>query len=106
VLVDAATFREDLSALADRYQRRTQTATHLLCSIAATAGCQPGTHLAADMQLPASRMTLQRCLLRNVTSPVEAPRVEAAGRFRVGKKASIWHDLGGFGKASVVGTLS
>lgn len=80
------TFREDLSALADRYQRRTQTATHLLCNVAATAGCQPGARLAAHMQLSVSRMTLQRCLLRNVTYPVEVPRVVGVDDFAWAKR--------------------
>jgi transposase len=75
------TFREDLSLLADRYQRRTQAAVHLLCSIAATAGGQPGARLAAQLPLPASRTTLLRCLMRHAVRPVEAPRVVGVDDF-------------------------
>jgi transposase len=75
------TFREDLSVLADRYQRRTQAATQLLCSVAAIAGGQPGARLAAQMQLPTSRTTLLRCLMRHATSPVGVPRVVGVDDF-------------------------
>ncbi len=75
------TFREDLSALAERYQRRTQAVTHLLCSVAAVAGGQAGTHLTAQMQLPASRSTLLRCLTRQVVPPESAPRVVGVDDF-------------------------
>ncbi len=75
------TFREDLSALADRYQRRTQAATQLLCSVAATAGGQPGARLAVRMQLPASRTTLLRYLMRHASHPEEIPRVVGVDDF-------------------------
>lgn len=75
------TFREDLSALANRYQRRTQAATHLLCSLAAIAGGQAGACLARQLPFPASRSTLLRCLIRYVTSPASAPRVVGVDDF-------------------------
>lgn len=75
------TFREDLSALAERYQRRTQAVTHLLCSVAAVAGGQAGARLTAQMQLPASRSTLLRCLTRQVVPPESAPRVVGVDDF-------------------------
>jgi Transposase and inactivated derivatives len=75
------TFREDLSALANRYQRRTQTVTHLLCSVGAVAGGQAGARLAAQMHLPTSRSTLFRCLIRQATSPEGAPRVVGVDDF-------------------------
>lgn len=75
------TFREDLSALADRYQRRTQAVTHLLCSIAAVAGGQAGVRLAAQLQISASRSTLLRCLIRHVVCPESAPRVVGVDDF-------------------------
>lgn len=75
------TFREDLSALADRYQRRTQAVLQLLCSITAIAGGQAGAHLAAQMQLSASRSTLLRSLVRQGKSPKIAPRVVGVDDF-------------------------
>jgi hypothetical protein len=75
------TFREDLSALADRYQRRTQAATQLLCSVAAIAGGQAGACLAAQMQLPTSRSTLPRCLIHHAPGPTDAPRVVGVDDF-------------------------
>lgn len=75
------TFREDLSTLAEHYQRRTQAVTHLLCSVAAVAGGQAGAHLVAQMQLPASRSTLLRCLTRQVVPPESAPRVVGVDDF-------------------------
>lgn len=75
------TFREDLSALADRYQRRTQAVTQLLCSLAAIAGGQPGARLAAQMHLPVSRMTLLRSLLRHAPHAVGTPRVVGVDDF-------------------------
>jgi zinc-finger of transposase IS204/IS1001/IS1096/IS1165 len=75
------TFREDLSALADRYQRRTQAVTQLLCSMAAIAGGQAGVRLAAQMQLPTSRSTLLRCLIRQTTCPEGVPRVVGVDDF-------------------------
>ena len=75
------TFREDLSALAARYQRRTQAATHLLHSLAAVAGGQAGARLATQVQLPASRSTLLRCLTRQVVSPKSTPRVVGVDDF-------------------------
>jgi hypothetical protein len=75
------TFREDLSVLADRYQHRTQAATQLLCSVAAIAGGQSGARLAAQMQLPTSRTTLLRCLMRHATRPVGVPRVVGVDDF-------------------------
>ena len=75
------TFREDLSALAARYQRRTQAAAQLLCSVAAVAGGQAGARLAAQMQLPTSRSTLVRSLIRRATCPVDVPRVVGVDDF-------------------------
>jgi len=75
------TFREDLSVLVARYQRRTQAATQLLCSVAAVAGGQAGARLAAQMQLPTSRSTLLRCLIRRATCPVDVPRVVGVDDF-------------------------
>jgi transposase len=75
------TFREDLSVLADRYQRRTQAVSQLLCSVAAIAGGQAGAHLAAQMQLPASRSTLLRSLIRQGMSPKSTPRVVGVDDF-------------------------
>jgi transposase len=69
------TFREDLSALAERYQRSTQAVTQLLRSVAAIAGGHAGAHLAGQMQLPTSRSTLLRCLIRQAACPQGAPRV-------------------------------
>jgi len=75
------TFREDLSALAARYQRRTQAATQLLCSAAAIAGGQAGARLAAQMQFPASRSTLLRCLIRQALYPEGVLRVVGVDDF-------------------------
>jgi transposase len=75
------TFREDLTALADRDLRRTQAATQLLCSVAAIAGGQAGARPAAQMQLPASRSTLLRCLIGHTTCPEDAPRVVGVDDF-------------------------
>jgi transposase len=69
------TFREGLSALADRYQRRTQVATQLLCSVAAIAGGQAGARLATHLQPPISCSTLLRCLVRQATCPEGVPRL-------------------------------
>jgi transposase len=75
------TFREDLSVLADRYQRRTQAATQLLCSVAAIAGGQAGARLAAQMQLPTCRSTLLRCLVRHTSCPEGIPQVGGVDDF-------------------------
>ncbi|GHO63751.1 hypothetical protein KSC_026430 [Ktedonobacter sp. SOSP1-52] len=80
------TFREDLSALASRYQRRTQAVTHLLRSLGAVAGGQAGARLAAQMHLPMSRSTLLRCLIRQATSPEGAPRVVGVDDFAWAKR--------------------
>ncbi|GHO71585.1 hypothetical protein KSC_104770 [Ktedonobacter sp. SOSP1-52] len=80
------TFREDLSALVNRYQRRTQAVTHLLCSLGAVAGGQAGACLAAQMHLPMSRSTLLRCLIRQATSPEGAPRVVGVDDFAWAKR--------------------
>ena len=69
------TFREDLSALAMRYQRWTPAATHLLSSLAAIAGGQAGACLARQIQFSTSCSTLLRCLIRHATCPAGAPRV-------------------------------
>lgn len=75
------TFREDLSALALRYQRRTPAVTHLLSSLAAIAGGQAGVCLARQIQFPTSRSTLLRCLLRQAVSPSSEPRVVGVDDF-------------------------
>ena len=75
------TFREDLCALADRYQRRTQAVSQLLCNVAAIAGGQAGARLAVQMQLPTSRSTLLRSLIRQGMSPKIAPRVVGVDDF-------------------------
>jgi transposase len=75
------TFREDLSALADRSQHRTPAVTQLLCSVAAIAGGQAGARLAAQMQLPTRRSTLLRCLIRQATCPEGVPRVVGVDDF-------------------------
>ncbi|GHO63482.1 transposase [Ktedonobacter sp. SOSP1-52] len=75
------TFREDLSALANRYQRRTQAATHLLYSLAAIAGGKAGACLARQIQFPASRSTLLRCLLRQAASSSSGPKVVGVDDF-------------------------
>lgn len=75
------TFREDLSALAARYQRRTHAATQLLCSVAAIAGGQAGVRLAAQMQLPTSRSTLLRSLVRHASCPEGVPQVVGVDDF-------------------------
>lgn len=94
------TFREDLSALADREQRRTHAATHLLCSIAAIAGGQPGARLAAQRQLPVRRMTLLRSLLRHAPHAGGTLRVVGVDDFAWTRTASIGHDPGGSRNAS------
>jgi transposase len=75
------TFREDLSALADRDLRRTQAATHLLCSVAAEAFGQAGARLATQMQLPTSRSTRRCCLIRHAPSCADVPRVVGVDDF-------------------------
>ena len=75
------TFRENLSALALRYQRRTPAATHLLSSLAAIAGGQAGAYLARQIQFPASRSTLLRCLLRQAASSPSDPKVVGVDDF-------------------------
>ena len=75
------TFREDLSALAQRYQRRTHAATHLLSSVAALAGGQAGACLAAQMRLPTSRSTVLRWLIRQTPAAENAPRVVGVDDF-------------------------
>jgi transposase len=82
------TFREDLSALAARYQRRTQAATQLLCSVAAIAGGQAGARLAAQMQLPASRSTLLRSLIYHASRTEDAPQVVGVDDFAWTKRRS------------------
>src|SRR5690348_14499711 len=99
------TFREDLSALADRYQRRTQAVSQLLCSVAAIAGGKAGARLAAQMQLPVSRSTLLRCLIHQEMAPKSVPRVVGVDDFAWTKRAPIWHDPGRSGNTSGVGAL-
>jgi len=74
-------FREDLSMLALRYQRRTPAATCLLSSLAAIAGGQAGACLARQLSLPTSRSTLLRCLLRQVVVPSSNPQVVGVDDF-------------------------
>lgn len=80
------TFRENLSALADRYQRRTQAATHLLSNLAAIAGGQAGACLARQLALPASRSTVLRCLLHQVAPPASDPQVVGVDDFAWSKR--------------------
>ncbi len=75
------TFREDLSALALRYQRRTPAATHLLSSLAAIAGGQAGACLARQIPFPTSRTTLIRCLLRQTAPSFSDPKVVGVDDF-------------------------
>src|SRR5690348_17123007 len=75
------TFREDLSALAARYQRRTDASTRLLQGVGAALGGQAGVRLAKAMQLPTSRSTLLRCTKRLVPHPSSAPRVVGVDDF-------------------------
>jgi hypothetical protein len=65
------TFREDLSAVVGRYQRRTQAAARLLHSVGTVAGGQAGARLAKEMQVPTSRSTLVRSLIRKARMPNE-----------------------------------
>jgi transposase len=75
------TFREDLSALAARYQRRTEAAARLLLCLGAAVGGQAGARLAQQMQLPTSRSTLLRCTKRLVPHPSNVPRVVGVDDF-------------------------
>jgi hypothetical protein len=56
-------------------------ATQLLCGVAAEAFGQAGARLAAQMQLPTSRSTLQRCLVRHAAYPEGTPRVVGVDGF-------------------------
>lgn len=75
------TFREDLSSLATRYQRRTDASTRLLQGVGAAAGGQAGVRLAKEMQLPTSRSTLLRCTKRLVSHLSSTPQVVGVDDF-------------------------
>jgi transposase len=75
------TFREDLSCVAARYQRRTDAATRLLQGVGVEVGGQAGVRLTKQMALPTSRPTLLRWTKRLAPRPASAPRVVGVDDF-------------------------
>jgi transposase len=75
------TFREDLSCIAARYQRRTNAATRLLQGVGVEVGGQAGVRLTKQMSLPTSRPTLLRWTKRLAPCPASAPQVVGVDDF-------------------------
>lgn len=75
------TFREDLTCVAARYQRRTEASLRLLQGVGAVVGGQAGARLAQQMHLPTSRSTLLRNTKHLAPRAERAPRVVGVDDF-------------------------
>ncbi len=74
-------FREALSSVVARSQRRTPAATRLLHRVGAEVGGQAGVGIAQQMPLPASRSTLLKTTKHLAPWPSSAPRVVGVDDF-------------------------